>query len=92
VVKRLGGSVGVALLAVVLERHLPGEPGGVGQRVAADAAVAGAFTTSFWWVLGFCALAAIPAAFLPRRPATARRTLPRSGTSTIGIDSANAVH
>ncbi len=80
VVKRLGGSVGVALVAVVLEHDLPGETGGVGQRVGvgADAAVAAAFTRSFWWVLGFCALAAIPAAFLPRRPAVAGKQAERA--------------
>jgi hypothetical protein len=71
VMKRVGGSVGVALLAVVLERHLPGSTGGVGERSAPASIVADAFAKSFWWVLGFCALALIPAAFLPRRPAAA---------------------
>jgi EmrB/QacA subfamily drug resistance transporter len=71
VAKRLGGSVGVALLAVILEHHLPGAAGAVGQRAAPDFVVADAFATTFWCVLGFCALAAIPAAFLPRRPAVA---------------------
>jgi hypothetical protein len=33
--------------------------------------VADAFTSAFWWVLAFCALAFVPAAFLPRRPAVA---------------------
>ena len=64
VMKRVGGSVGVALVAVVLERGLRGASG-------EDAAVADAFAATFWWVLGFCALALIPAAFLPRRPAVA---------------------
>jgi EmrB/QacA subfamily drug resistance transporter len=71
VMKRLGGSLGVALLAVVLERRLPGATGGVGERAAPSSVVADAFGTSFWWVLGFCAVALIPAAFLPRRPAVA---------------------
>jgi EmrB/QacA subfamily drug resistance transporter len=68
VAKRLGGSVGVALIAVVLEHHLPGGIGGTEARAASGSAVA-AFGETFWWVLGFCALAFIPAAFLPRRPA-----------------------
>ncbi len=71
VVKRLGGSVGVALVAVVLEHHLLGSTGGVGERAAPDSIVADAYAKSFWCVLGFCALALIPAAFLPRRPAVA---------------------
>jgi EmrB/QacA subfamily drug resistance transporter len=73
VAKRLGGSMGVALAAVVLEHHLPGSSGAVGERVAPHSVVADAFARSFWWVLGFCALALIPAAFLPRRPAVARK-------------------
>ena len=73
VMKRLGGSVGVALAAVVLERHLPGAAEAVAGRAAPSAAVADAFGRTFWWVLGSCALALIPAAFLPRQPATAGR-------------------
>jgi hypothetical protein len=74
--KRLGGSVGVALAAVVLERQLPGAADAVAEGAAPSAAVADAFGRSFWWVLGFCALALVPAAFLPRRPAVAAE--PRS--------------
>jgi EmrB/QacA subfamily drug resistance transporter len=69
VMKRLGGSVGVALLAVVLERRVPGSTGGVSERAASTSIVSDAFEKTFWWVLAFCALALIPAAFLPRRPA-----------------------
>ncbi|MCW3017039.1 MAG: family efflux transporter permease subunit [Solirubrobacterales bacterium] len=72
VMKQLGGSVGVALLAVVLERHLPGATGGVRERPAPTSVVGEAFGRTFWWVLAFSALALIPAAFLPRRPAVAR--------------------
>ena len=68
VMKRVGGSVGVALLAVVLEHRLPGLAGGVTER---PGPVADAFAATFWWVLGCSALALVPAAFLPRRPAVA---------------------
>ena len=54
-------------LAVVLEHGLAGSAGGAGERAAPTAA--GAFANTFWWVFAFCALAFIPAAFLPRRPA-----------------------
>jgi EmrB/QacA subfamily drug resistance transporter len=78
VAKRLGGSVGVALVAVVLENRLPGATGAVGERAAPGSVVADAFAKSFWWVLGFCALALIPAAFLPRRPAVAEKQAPHT--------------
>jgi EmrB/QacA subfamily drug resistance transporter len=71
VVRRLGGSLGVALVAVVLEHGLPGSAGAVGDRVASRAAAADAFADSFWCVFGVCALAVVPALFLPRRPAVA---------------------
>jgi EmrB/QacA subfamily drug resistance transporter len=69
VLRRLGGSLGVALSAVVLEHGLPGSAGGVSDRSAPAAVVADAFANTFWWVFAFCALAFIPAAFLPRRRA-----------------------
>jgi EmrB/QacA subfamily drug resistance transporter len=77
VMKRLGGSVGVALLAVVLERHVPGS--GASERAAPGAVVVDAFEKTFWWVLAFCALALIPAAFLPRRPAVPGDQEPGAG-------------
>jgi predicted MFS family arabinose efflux permease len=55
--KRLGGSVGVALLAVVLERAGPDTAG---------------FSHAFWWLAGFAVLALASAVFLPRRPAVDR--------------------
>ena len=70
VVKRLGGSIGVALIAVVLEHHLAGEAGSVSDR---PGPVTDAFERSFWLVLGFSGLALVAAAFLPRRPAGASR-------------------
>jgi len=69
VFKRLGSSLGVALVSIVLEHGLPGSAGGAGDRGAPTAVVADAFANSFWWVIAFCAVAFIPAAFLPRRPA-----------------------
>jgi MFS family permease len=72
VMRRLGGSVGVALLAVVLEHHLPGAGGGIQDRAAPTSVVADAFHATFWWVVAFAAVALVPAAFLPRRPAVAR--------------------
>ncbi|WP_306338407.1 MDR family MFS transporter [Streptomyces sp. KL118A] len=52
----VGGSVGTAALAVVLENRLP----------ARGTDVSAAFADTFWWVLGFCLLAAAGATRLPR--------------------------
>jgi EmrB/QacA subfamily drug resistance transporter len=80
VLKRLGGSLGVALAAVVLERKVPGSGGAVSDRAAPPGVVADAFASTFWWVFAFCALAFIPAAFLPGRPAVEEAEQPsRSG-------------
>ncbi|MEU1214516.1 DHA2 family efflux MFS transporter permease subunit [Streptomyces sp. NPDC005791] len=58
----VGGSVGTAALAVVLESRLSAR----GQDVA------WAFADTFWWVLGFCLLAAAGATRLPRTQAGKR--------------------
>ncbi|WP_308284142.1 MDR family MFS transporter [Streptomyces buecherae] len=55
----VGGSVGTALLAVVLDHRL----------AARGQAISWAFADTFWWVLGFCLLAALGATRLPRTPA-----------------------
>ncbi|GAA4918251.1 EmrB/QacA subfamily drug resistance transporter [Actinomycetospora succinea] len=57
----LGGSVGTAVLAVILQTRLAaraplGEPG-----------IAFAFADTFWWTLGFCLVAVVGATRLPRR-------------------------
>ncbi|MBL1097852.1 DHA2 family efflux MFS transporter permease subunit [Streptomyces coffeae] len=52
---QLGGSVGTALLAVVLQQQLSVHP-----------TVDDAFGFAFWWTLGLCALGTVTALFLPR--------------------------
>lgn len=52
----VGGSVGTAAVAVILENRL----------AAAGADVPTAFGDTFWWVLGFCLFAAAAATRLPR--------------------------
>jgi MFS family permease len=72
--QRMGGSLGVALAAVVLAQEIPGG--------AADA-----FGPPFWWILAVGALAFVPAAFLPRHPtgASTRQRVPIDRTpSRIG--------
>ncbi|MFD0345343.1 MFS transporter [Kitasatospora aburaviensis] len=84
VVQRIAGSLGTALLAVVLQRsitaEIPGLHGGLGQaaaRVAADPArtqpaLAHAFGATFWVALVFTAAALVPALMLPKRQRAAR--------------------
>lgn len=58
--QQVGGSLGTALLAVTLQHqtaHLAG---------AGSAELATAFGHTFWWTVGFSALALIPALLLPR--------------------------
>jgi EmrB/QacA subfamily drug resistance transporter len=57
VLQRVGGSMGTAILSVVLGNHLASASPG------ADGA-AGAFGTTYWWVLGVTAIALVPTAIL----------------------------
>jgi EmrB/QacA subfamily drug resistance transporter len=64
VLQRVGGSIGTAVLAVVLQRALTGTHG--------VAAAAGAYGTAFWWSLGLTALAIVPCIVLVRAERAAR--------------------
>jgi EmrB/QacA subfamily drug resistance transporter len=55
IMQQVGGSFGTAVLAVILQRQLAGQPG------------ATAFGHTFLWSLAFTALALVPALLLPRR-------------------------
>jgi MFS family permease len=61
VLQRVGGSIGTALLAVVLQRSLShaGHPPSLEE-------MAGAFGTAFWWSLGISAVAIVPCLVLMR--------------------------
>jgi EmrB/QacA subfamily drug resistance transporter len=76
IVRQVGGSLGTAVLAVILQRQIVSSVGGAGGGAllgsttaipeAARAQVAGAFGHSFWWAVGLSALGVIPALLLPR--------------------------
>jgi EmrB/QacA subfamily drug resistance transporter len=68
VIQRVAGSIGTALLAVVLQRSISGNLGGI-QGGAAE--LADAFGRSFWVAFGLVAVALVPALLLPRPPRTA---------------------
>ncbi len=75
-IQRIAGSVGTALLAVVLQRsiasNLPGLDGGIGAlaqesgRAHAAPVLADAFGTAFWVAFALVAAALVPAFLLPR--------------------------
>jgi hypothetical protein len=71
VLNRVGGSIGVAILAVVLQRSLAG--------AHTASAAAGAYGTAFWWSAGLTALAIIPCVILTRAEHNARRRATTSG-------------
>jgi EmrB/QacA subfamily drug resistance transporter len=55
--QQIGGALGTAILAVILQQALARNPH----------AIAGAFSTAFAWVLGLTALSFVPALLLPGR-------------------------
>jgi formate-dependent nitrite reductase membrane component NrfD len=63
VLQRVGGSMGTAILSVVLGNHLDSAARAAGGRPSADA-LAGGFGATYWWVLGVTAFALIPTALL----------------------------
>src|SRR4051794_13924172 len=76
IIRTVGGSVGTAVLTVVLERRIvanvPGATGELGALAGHDVSrvaepLATAFGQTFWWAVGMTAIALIPAMFLPRR-------------------------
>jgi len=71
VLQRVGGSIGTAVLAVVLQRAL------VGAHSISDAA--SAYGTAFWVAAGLTALAIVPCVVLTRAERAARRARAAAG-------------
>ena len=78
-VQRLGGAIGTAVLAVVLQRD--------GETSHSLAHVAHAFDSAYWWSLAIAALAVVPALVLLRaeRPGP-RERLDAAGAAEAGIE------
>ncbi|HET8977330.1 MAG TPA: DHA2 family efflux MFS transporter permease subunit [Solirubrobacteraceae bacterium] len=76
VLQRLGGSIGIAVLAVVLQRGLDttqalaAHGAGPGQVLASAAS---AYGSAFWWATGLTAVAIVPSIILTRTERAARR-------------------
>jgi EmrB/QacA subfamily drug resistance transporter len=85
VLQRVGGSMGVALLAVVLQRQIHsatgaaasiGHPVGAAERARVAAPIAHAFAHTYWWALALTLVALGPALLLARAQPTAPRADP----------------
>jgi EmrB/QacA subfamily drug resistance transporter len=96
ILNRVGGSLGTAVLAVILVRRLAGGGGGGGARpgtgagtgsastaAVASAHVASAYGGTFWWALACTAVTLVTAAFLPGAKAM-RAALDKAGTQVRG--------
>jgi EmrB/QacA subfamily drug resistance transporter len=71
VLQRLGGSIGTAVLAVVLQRAIVSA-----HHPLTQSGLAGAYSTAFWWSLGITALAIVPSIVLLRAEREARTSAP----------------
>jgi MFS family permease len=82
VLQRVGGSIGTAVLTVVLQRSL--------MHAHTPSAAAGAYGTAFWWAVGLTALAVVPSIVLMRAERRARRAAARSNVGDEAITDAMA--
>jgi EmrB/QacA subfamily drug resistance transporter len=64
VIQRVGGSIGTAILTVVLENGISHRVASAGRR--APDVIAPAFATTYWWVFAVTAVALLPALLLSR--------------------------
>ncbi|MHB1538429.1 MAG: DHA2 family efflux MFS transporter permease subunit [Solirubrobacteraceae bacterium] len=72
VLQRVGGAIGTAILAVVLQRaseHAVRVAHATRSHPAIAELLAGAFRSSYWWALGIASLSLIPCLFLLRAEA-----------------------
>jgi len=94
VIQRVGGSMGTALLAVVLQRSLTREFG-TGHGVISSQQVppavrahlapmmGNAFSTTFWWATGLAIAAIAPAAILARANRRTRAAARRQAAARV---------
>ena len=84
VFQQLGGSFGIAILAVVLQRQITEQT--AGPRLPDTGSLATAYGHTFWWALAFTAVAVLPALLLPGpRAATGSLRTPTSGEPTAAV-------
>jgi EmrB/QacA subfamily drug resistance transporter len=78
IIRQVGGSIGVAIMAVVLQAqisrvlpdaHVHATTGAIPYAIGVK--LAHAFGNTFWWSLALCGVALIPSLFLPDNPTEA---------------------
>ncbi len=79
ILMRVGASIGVALLSLVLSDSL-GHSGGL-THIPRTSHAAHAFATAFWWAAAATLAAAVPVALLPRRTSAVGQVAPTSDGS-----------
>jgi EmrB/QacA subfamily drug resistance transporter len=102
-VQRVGGSIGTALLAVVLQHQIAAAIPGTGSAGLNDLASDGAATQqriapllatsfghSFWWALALFGLALVPAWLLPRHRPRTTESQPKPDTTQSQLQPAHA--
>jgi EmrB/QacA subfamily drug resistance transporter len=78
VVQRIGGAIGVAVLAVVLQR--------AGGHAPSPGKLAGAFDTAYWWSLGICVMSLIPCLVLLRAENPRARLSPAAANAEAAAE------
>ena len=70
ITQQVGGSFGAAVLVVILARQASAQAAthASAHAAARTAGLATAFAHTFWWCVGFTALAVLPALLMPGRP------------------------
>jgi hypothetical protein len=99
VLQRVGGSLGTAVLAVVLQRQITAELGGAtgggrgggavgaisdAARARAAGPLAAAFAHTYWWAMAVTAIAVLPAAVLAVTERRAKRE--KAAAERSGVD------
>jgi EmrB/QacA subfamily drug resistance transporter len=74
--QQVGASFGIAVLAVILQHE------STGQAVTGASGLSSAFGHTFWWAVGFTALAFVPALLLPGRAPVPATEAEKSSAST----------
>jgi EmrB/QacA subfamily drug resistance transporter len=97
VIQRVGGSVGTAVLAVVLQHQITHHVGLAGEgtgtlrvlpaslRARVAEPLAHAFATTFWWAVGASLLALVPAVVLAVTQGRERAAAPQSGDQSLDL-------
>jgi EmrB/QacA subfamily drug resistance transporter len=79
VIQRVGGSIGTAILTVVLQNGITHQLAGLGGSASPavrSGAIASAFASTYWWVFAVTAVALLPAVALARVESQRRRRAP----------------